>query len=118
MKVIDLLNKIANDEEPPKKIKWLDQIFEYDDNDKFYYQNGFSMYRDFYTEGNCLNDEIEIIEESNEVKVIKKISTSFKSNCLNNDLQRQIVTIQHNCALACAKIDELVDALNELRKEK
>ena len=116
MKVIDLLNKIANDEEPPKKIKWLDQIFEYSDNDKFYYQNGFSMYRDFYTEGNCLNDEVEIVEESNEV--ISRIGTSFKTNCLNNDLQSQIVTVQHNCALAVAKIDELVDAVNELRKEK
>ena len=63
MKIIDLLNRIAKGEEVPNKIKYLDEIYEYSNNDKFYYQNGFSMYRDFYSEGNCLNDEIEIIEE-------------------------------------------------------
>ena len=63
IKIIDLLNKIANDEEVPKKIKWLGQTYEYNHNDRFYYQNGWSMYIDFYTEGNCLNDEVEILDE-------------------------------------------------------
>jgi hypothetical protein len=76
MKVIDLLNKIAKGEEVPKNIKYLDEIYEYSNNDKFYYQNGFSMYRNFYSEGNCLNDEVEIIEviEDIEYEVIEEIT--------------------------------------------
>ena len=71
MKIIDLLNKIAKGEEVPKKIKWLGKIYEYDEDEyKFYYQNGYSLYREFFTEGNCLDDEVEIIEE-NEVNTIK-----------------------------------------------
>lgn len=68
IKIIDLFNKIANNEKLPKKIRYFGEIYEYSEEMKFYYQNGFSMYRDFFTEGNCLNDEVEIIEEEKEIE--------------------------------------------------
>ena len=52
VKIIDLFNKIANNEKLPKKIRYFGEIYEYSEEMKFYYQNGFSMYRDFFTEGN------------------------------------------------------------------
>ena len=70
MRIIDLLNKIARDEEVPKKIKWHGEIYNYYGKDNFYYNNGFSIYRDLSFEGNCLNDEIEIINP--EKKIILK----------------------------------------------
>lgn len=62
MKIIDLLNKIANNEEVPNKIKWA--------NDEWSYSNGPSKnyltdLEDLFSviDGSNLNDEIEIIEE-------------------------------------------------------
>lgn len=97
IKMIDLLNKIANNEEVPKKIRYFGQIYEYSEEMKFYYQNRFSMYRDFYAEGNCLNDEVEIIEEDKKIEFLRtttndKVLVEFKD-----------------------KINEVIDALNKLK---
>ena len=105
IKIIDLLNKIANNEEVPKKIKWLEQIYEYSDNDKFYYQNGYSMYRDFYTEGNCLNEDVEIIEEPKKIEKIEMCTGGIMGfDCVEN-----ITTELKN------KINELIDEINNLK---
>ena len=70
MKIIDLLNKIANGEEVPKKIKYQNVIYIYYErlNDMFNYKSDDKRHRfleeDYYIE-NILNDEVEIIEEDN-----------------------------------------------------
>lgn len=70
MKIIDLLNKIANNEEVPEKIKWEDIIYAYSDYDKDYLEFPFSdeEYRGLFCMKDSiltqfLNDEVEIIEE-------------------------------------------------------
>ena len=103
IKIITLFNKIANNEKVPKKIKFRGETYYYSDADKFYYQNGFSMYRDFYWGGNCLNDEVEIIEEEKE---IEKITLQFSE------------TQKEKNRLFKDKINELVDEINKLKKEK
>lgn len=105
MKIIDLLNKIANGEEVPKKIKWQGQIYEYSNFERFYYQNGFSMYRDFYTEGNCLNDEIEIIEAP---KKIEKMECDVESWFSPTQADIEIIK----------KVNEIIDEINNLKEEK
>ena len=107
IKIIDLFNKIANDEEVPKKIKYFGEIYEYSEDMKFYYQNDFSMYRDFFTEGNCLNDEVEILEEEKEIEKIGKIYDGFTDSYYDTCLEKTI-----------KKVDELVDEINKLKKEK
>ena len=109
IKIIDLFNKIANNEEVPKKIKYFGEIYEYSEEMKFYYQNGFSMYRDFFTEGNCLNDEIEIIEEGKEIEIEKigKIYDGFTDSYYDTCLEKTI-----------KKVDELVDEINKLKRKK
>ena len=107
MKIIDLLNKIANGEEVPKKIKWQGQIYEYSNFERFYYQNGFSMYRDFYTEGNCLNDEIEIIEEPKKIEKLELESGKI------DDKEFLAKYITHNRY----KINELIDEINNLKEK-
>lgn len=76
MKVIDLLNKIANGEEVPEKIKWEDTIYVYSEYDKDYiefpisvdeYKGLFNMKDSILTQ--YLNDEIEIIEDTPKVQV-------------------------------------------------
>ena len=71
MKIIDLLNKIANGEEVPMLIKWND--------DEWYYMNNISKNysndkEDLFSiiDGTNLNDEVEILEE--EKKEIKPLT--------------------------------------------
>lgn len=108
VKIIDLFNKIANNEKVPKKIRYFGQIYEYSEEMKFYYQNGFSMYRDFFTKGNCLNDEVEIIEDKKEIKPITMCMTGI----MGFDGVENITTTLKD------KINELVDEVNKLKKEK
>lgn len=66
MKVIDLLNKMANNEEVPKRIKVFGNEFEflYQSGDNTYFDNnGDYLFSDVYDWERNLNEEIEIIEE-------------------------------------------------------
>ena len=119
MKIIDLLNKIANNEEVPKKIKWLGQIYEYSNFNRFYYQNSWSMYRDFYKEGNCLNDEVEIIEDPKKINKIRidhnsiNIDKAFETGTTTFFREKDIEIFQ----CLSSKINELIDEINNLKEK-
>lgn len=110
MKVIDLLNKIANGEDVPKKVKILDKellpeyriitwnkdlgLYEYKDGDEF----------DRVLDKHHLNIEIEIIEDTpKEDKKIDKINTIIQ---VSDKDQHLINSILKN------KINEIIDRLN------
>lgn len=105
MKIIDLLLKIANEEEVPKKIKWEDTIYAYSDYDKDYLEFPFSEeeYRGLFNMKDSiltqlLNDEVEIIEDT--PKKIEKIDISnFPKR--NNSLKKTAL-----------KINEIIDKIN------
>lgn len=86
MKVIDLLNKIANGEEIPKKIKFDYHYYIYDENYNTYYQemSGGNQLRITINE---LNDEIEIIEEK---KIPKKLKCKYTSQIGKIELAKTI----------------------------
>ena len=105
MKVIDLLNKIANGEEVPKKFKikgscFKDLYFEYDEKYECYdligenFKNGCYVFD--YGE---LNDEVEIIEDKEE-KEEKKIPEKLDKQHFHKK-QRQLAN----------KINEIIDYL-------
>ena len=77
MKVIDLLNKIANGEEVPKKIKYNDKIYIAKGNaiENFvdYYSDEDEWCFNHYVKYENLNDEVEIIEEPQEHKIPEKL---------------------------------------------
>ena len=89
MKLIDLLNKIANGEEAPKKIKINNVIYEY----RSYYLFGKWNF-------NILNTEVEILEE--EKKIPEKLS-SFVGHT-TNEIIDNIYEIKD-------KINEIIDCL-------
>ena len=104
MRVIDLLNKIANGEEVPT-FRYLDRTLRYnkakecfdDINDVRYCRTGFGY--------NGLNDEIEIIEEDKKIeKLENKIDTTFENY---NYSERMRLTEMVN------KINEIIDYLKE-----
>ena len=81
MQVIDLLNKIANGEDVPKKIKWRDKIWTYNNKDQDYEINdidllgyGFCNHRTL----DFINDEVEILEE--EKKIPEKLKNYYDEN--------------------------------------
>ena len=90
MKVIDLLNKIANGEEVPKKIKYINKFFDYDNADYFNTDIGYLFER--CTLCVILNDEVEIIEE--EKKIPEKLPKSVTDNaCSSKDMRLIAITI-------------------------
>lgn len=97
MKVIDLLNKIANGEKMPKKIKydkeeyfWCEQCETYEDQKS----------KDWLSNIDNLNDEVEILEDTmEEIEELKEYV---------NYLENQ------NCIRMAKKINELVRFCNKL----
>ena len=65
MKIIDLLNKIANEEELPEKIYYSDKIWYWDTRENDYVEDYKRLFNYYLDECliSSLNDEIEIIEE-------------------------------------------------------
>ena len=104
MKIIDILNKIANGEEVPKKIIVNKIIFEYQGDDYLYKDEDkkeYWLFSNGYTDkfewlDSALNTEIEIIEEE------KKIPEKLGFIVFNED---------HATALIHNKVDEIIDYL-------
>jgi hypothetical protein len=77
MKIIELLNKIANNENVPKKIKFEGLIYSWDKIGYLHYKD------DYYRECSLLeglrvelvlNAEVEIIEDEEEIQSIEKLN--------------------------------------------
>lgn len=68
MKIIDLLNKIAKDEEVPRKIKFDDEEYTLGYGNTYQDKNGKYLVGGRYN-NLILNDEVEIIEEEKEIPI-------------------------------------------------
>ena len=113
IKVIDLLNKMANGEEVPKRIKYNYETFKWDNIEKKYYKDRKDedyIYISFDTY--ALNDTVEIIEEEPEIDIqeIKQIRTI--------EVVKDDLNIRHPTNLELAhKINELVKAVNQINNK-
>ena len=106
MKIIDLLNKIANEEEVPKKIIYKNVTYEYDEKSEDYYtcyDRGLFEYL-FKCCMNFLNDEVKVIEESNEIEIPKHLSNEFIRDLDGIISDNDIKCIAH-------KINEIINYL-------
>lgn len=101
MKIIELLNKIANGEEVPKKIKIKDEIWVYDDDIDYKTSDDSGYLFEVYTRLNKddLNEEVEIIEEDKKIEKIPMVN-EFESNIVSHNQTR-------------IKINEIIDKLNK-----
>lgn len=118
MKIIDLLNKIAKGEEVPKKILYVGDNYLWSENDKFYYTcSGFSLYREMFTEGNCLNDEVEIIEEEKEEKEIKELPLEQGDINDKTFLAKYITHNRYKINELTAAIKDIYSILNEHKED-
>ena len=99
MKIIDLLNKIANGEEVPKRIIYDEYVYKLSE-DRENYENEIDPLTTLdwnYIAMNCLNEEVEILNKS--LKEEKKIPEKL-------DISGGISVV--NCAY---KINEIIDYL-------
>lgn len=113
MKVIDIINKMANDKDYRPTILFLGVTFTYNtiigdyENDR---DSDYGIFTNFVIE-NILNDEVEVIEENKEIKELNKISyDEFKYS--DNKHRFDLTTIEYD------KINELVRAVNKINKER
>ena len=118
MKIIDLLNKIANGEEVPKKIKY-DGI-EYEEE---------PCYMLYEVTGECsesqlknlLNDQVEIIEEDKKPKKIEiEYSPDIEEKIFyeDGDKPNHCILRDAGTELLINKINELIDKVNSLENNK
>ena len=116
IKIIDLLNKIANNEEVPKKIKYKNNVY--------YLGKNMVDLHTYQTEGSNttrklsliidneylnLNDYVEIIEEP---KKIEKIEKPTKDEYLYSNGKE----LYENDMKVYDKINELIDEINNLKE--
>lgn len=116
MKVIDLLNKIANGEELPKKIKYDNDIWKYDEMARDYLLIDKSGEEYLICEElnlmHALNDEVEVEED----KKIERIgANNYKWNYKYDIKTPQAVV--DNLELVRQKINEIIDYLEEKENE-
>lgn len=105
IKIIDLLNKIANGEEVPKKIRFDNANWNrICDEKNVYYVNDTDddLFIYFFRKNLTftLNDKVEIIEEEKEIEKLDENNTNVLTNIIENR----------------KKINELIDAVNELKR--
>ena len=111
MKIIDLLNKIANGEEVPKRIRYKGDIWYLEQNYTNrlpYYSNGYDKDNFFTGEekdyfSHSLNNEVEIIEEDKKIEKLRKETVNIKDD-------KQLAFHLHDIT---KKIDEIIDYLNK-----
>ena len=118
IKVIDLLNKIANGEEVPEEIEFRNHKFVFD-GVRYYTNNGDEEFIDCLAKDGVteywLNSEVEIIEDAEEDKEIEKLNISYLS--LDDSVLSQINTIHCNTVTMEEKLNEVIDAVNKLNKK-
>ena len=132
MKVIDLLNKIANGEELPEKVKYCGEVYDYIN----IYKEGIRYtnlereqndeYRMLIFSANKLNDEVEILDDEED----KYIPLIPDDELWEIDGKKGIIedahtyseisrdnAINRNFKVLKEKINQVVEEFNEYRKE-
>ena len=127
IKTIDILNKIANNEEVPEKIMFDEWLYIYNEREKTYYdEEDRTLWQSYNFK--ILTDEVAIIEEP---KKIEKLDVALLGQCDNwlrcptNKVTKQDVelnpyiidNIRENTLYFQRKINELIDEINNLKEK-
>ena len=113
MKVIDILDRIANGEEVPKRIMYRGVEWVY--NDRQYYRVDGEHLRNIWSgyNFNILDDEVEIIEEDKKIEKLEIVHNgSANAYALLNEYGTKCALTKHSKVM-CDKINEIIDKLNE-----
>lgn len=123
IKMIDLFVKMANGEEIPKKIKYSNKIWEYTTTVKGKgYQYYSILHGDWKTLQNqvyleeCLNDEVEIIEEDKKIEypILHKTAPNIITG---DEMPNWRYLIDKNFEYLNKTINELIDEISNLKEK-
>lgn len=124
MKVIDLMNKIANGEEFPKKFKYNDKIYIYasddfsvDDRREEWFIEDYANNAYLYE---FLNEEIEIIEKEKEIEKLR-LYYVVPNSVIGEDRDKiydTLCSIIENQRTHEDKINEIIDKLEKMEENK
>ena len=106
IKIIDLLNKIANGEEVPKKIKLDSYEFQYNKTYQQYHNKYETNLLEHISEYNYsgLNDEVEILYEEDEFEDIEELNKAFTLE----DVTDELTTSSWEKSIMSKKINQLI----------
>ncbi len=105
MKLIELLNKIANEEDVPEKIEFDGKEFEWDTLERFYKRNNGDDLLELctvFSTDEFMNMDVEVIEDK--TNIIEELTNEADGTA------GEFNTIKN-------KINELVRTVNQLKKE-
>lgn len=122
MTINNLITNISKALEVPSKIKYNNEIFEYNNDyqdyesveaqDKFLFEYLFSNFR----MKTFMYTTVEIIEEDKKIKKIKSNSDEFYSDYIDAWISKKKTDAY--CEFLMNKINDLIDEINNLKKEK
>ena len=112
MKVIDLLNKIANGEEVPK---FMIDGEKYCIGDDGYLEDGYGRNVDWYIFKDWLNEEVKIIEEEKDIEELT-YGLSWDGSNLEG-IEEALRNFSRVIFMNKDKINELVREVNKLRNQ-
>lgn len=112
MRVIDLLNKIANNEEIPKKIKYLGKEYEREPCYMLYEATGQCDELGFKS---LLNREVEIIDEEKKIKKLKPELLKLRDE---EEHWEYVDYLRTNVHFLAEKVNEIIDILNKGNKNE
>ena len=112
IKIIDLLNKIANGEEIPKKIKFENDIYIHIDNYCYHCEETNLILSDrIFAEYSKLNDYVEIIEEPKKIEKWGEGALEEMEKCTDYTLE----DLQKYIRILAETQNELIDEINNLK---
>lgn len=120
MKIIDLIIKLANKEEMPKKIIYNNVTLEYDEKNEdyySYYDRGLFEYL-FECDLQFLNNEVEIIEEDKEIEKIEIVNNGNMNAYAIYSADGVKCALTKHSKVMCDKINELIDKVNSLKNKQ
>ena len=122
IRIIDLLNKIANGEEVPKKIKYKTWTFIYVDDFYSYMKENYLeiagneviSFMGYIVSMEELNDEVEILEEKKIPNKIQSIGEKFYCDNIDSWIDKEKTSAY--CEYLMNKYNDLIDYLESKEK--
>lgn len=110
IKIIDLLNKIANGEEPSKKIKYDGRLYHLNVFKNNYFDDLDCSFIDFKN----IHDTVEIIEDNDKLEKIKWDEKESRAGILRTN--QEIEVLAKRTETLKKKIAELVEHINKIEE--
>ena len=124
IKIIDLLNKIANGEKVPEKIRYDDIIWTIDYAIGDYYRHinttsewlceKYSVKRSIR---GFINDTVEIIEDNDKLEKMQDFDLTLKETNVTKDLELTYEGVSKTFNYAWHKIDGIIDHINKIEEK-